>query len=58
MTMQEKKFVKVKCADCENEQVVFLRPTTRISCQVCGATMAEPTGGRADLKGQVTEKLE
>ncbi len=48
-------FVKVKCPDCGNEQVIFLRASTVVKCQVCGATIATPTGGKADIRGEIVE---
>ena len=51
-------FIKVKCADCSNEQVMFWRSNTIVNCQVCGGTLAEPTGGKADLKGELVGVLE
>ncbi|MDG6220552.1 MAG: 30S ribosomal protein S27e [Candidatus Thermoplasmatota archaeon] len=56
--MAESKFVKIKCPDCDNEQIVFTRASSKVSCQVCGATIAEPSGGRAKLKGEITQQLE
>ncbi|MCK4718187.1 MAG: 30S ribosomal protein S27e, partial [Thermoplasmata archaeon] len=41
--MAETRFAKVRCPDCENEQVLFLRAASMVTCQVCGATLAEPT---------------
>ena len=35
-------FVKVRCPDCSNEQVLFWRSNTVVNCQVCGGTL----GGR------------
>ena len=52
------RFLKVKCPDCQSEQVTFNRVTVRVNCQVCGATLVEPTGGLARLKGEVVEQLE
>ena len=49
----ESKFLKVKCPDCQSEQVTFNRATIKVHCQVCGATLSEPTGGVAVLKGEV-----
>jgi small subunit ribosomal protein S27e len=46
------------CPDCENEQVVFGRAATSVSCAVCGHTLAEPTGGKAALEGEVIETVE
>ncbi|MHB8584412.1 MAG: 30S ribosomal protein S27e [Thermoplasmatota archaeon] len=51
------KFVKLKCADCENEQVVFNKAATEVRCLACGAVLAKPTGGLAELKGEVVEEL-
>ncbi len=44
------KFIKVKCDDCENEQVIFEKASSVIVCLVCGRTLAEPTGGKAKIK--------
>lgn len=54
----ESKFRRVKCNDCGNEQVVFLRAATRVPCAVCGAALAEPTGGLAVIKGEVVGPVE
>ena len=51
------KFVKVKCKDCENEQIVFAKAATRVACSVCGASLAEPAGGTAHILGEVTAEL-
>lgn len=51
------KFLNVKCPDCSNEQVIFNKVATEVKCQVCGATLARPRGGKADIRGEVTEVL-
>ena len=52
-------FLKVKCIDCGAETVIFARATTVIGCTVCGATLAQPAGGKARLVGcTVSEQLE
>ncbi len=51
----DKGFVKVKCPDCGNEQIIFLRASTVVKCQVCGATIATPTGGKAEIRGEIGE---
>lgn len=51
-------FVKVRCPDCSNEQVLFWRSNTVVNCQVCGGTLAEPTGGKARLKGELVGVVE
>jgi small subunit ribosomal protein S27e len=52
------KFLKVKCSDCGSEQITFNRAVSRVNCQVCGATLLEPTGGLATVKGEVVGTLE
>lgn len=52
------KFLKVKCPDCNSEQVTFNRATVRVNCQVCGATLLEPAGGLAHIRGEVVDTLE
>ncbi|WP_267642838.1 30S ribosomal protein S27e [Haloarchaeobius amylolyticus] len=51
-------FYKVKCSDCENEQVVFGKASTDVNCAVCGTTLATPTGGKADIPHDVIETVE
>jgi small subunit ribosomal protein S27e len=49
-------FVKVKCSDCGNQQVIFDRASTTITCLICGATIAKPTGGKSQIRGEVVSK--
>jgi len=51
-------FVRVKCPDCGNEQVVFSQATATVHCNICGALLAEPSGGKAKIKGEAVEVLE
>jgi small subunit ribosomal protein S27e len=51
-------FHLVGCPDCENEQVVFEKAARSVACAVCGHTLAKPTGGKADLEGEVLETVE
>jgi len=44
------RFLLVKCADCSSEQIVFERATTTVTCRICGATIASPTGGKAKFR--------
>jgi small subunit ribosomal protein S27e len=50
-------FLKVKCKDCDNEQIVFSRASTEVRCNICGTTLAEPTGGMARIKGDIIGEL-
>ncbi len=52
------RFLKVKCTDCENEQIIFGCASTPVSCLVCGRTLAEPTGGKAFIKTAIVEVME
>lgn len=52
------KFLRVKCPDCGNEQVVFSQVTNVVKCNICSAVLAEPTGGKAAIKGEVVTALE
>ena len=51
-------FLRVKCSDCGNEQVVFDHTTTVVHCNICGATLAEPTGGKSRIKAEIVSRLE
>ncbi len=51
-------FVKVKCDDCGNEQITFARAASAVDCHICGARLAEPTGGYSSFKGEIIEEVE
>lgn len=51
-------FIQVKCAECGNEQITFSHASSIVRCNICGATLAEPTGGKANIKGEITAKFE
>lgn len=53
----ESKFIKIGCAKCRNEQIVFDKASTVIKCLVCGNVLVEPTGGKAHIKTKVIETL-
>lgn len=46
-------FIKVKCEKCKNEQIIFEKAASVVKCLVCDEILAEPTGGKANLKTQV-----
>lgn len=48
------KFLKVVCR-CKNEQIIFNKASSKVKCLVCGAVLAEPTGGKAKIKAKVIE---
>jgi small subunit ribosomal protein S27e len=51
-------FLRVECPDCENEQTLFEKASSEVTCAVCGTTLATPTGGIADLEAEVLEVVE
>lgn len=57
-TMPESKFLKVKCAKCRNEQIIFSKTAMQVKCLVCENVLAQPTGGIADIKGKIIEILD
>ncbi len=52
------KFFRVKCPECDNEQVVFEKASIVVDCVVCGKVLAEPSGGKADVKAEILATLE
>ncbi|MCW3976623.1 30S ribosomal protein S27e [Candidatus Bathyarchaeota archaeon] len=52
------RFLRVKCSDCGNEQIIFSHVTNVVNCNVCGTVIAEPTGGKAVIRGEVVIALE
>jgi small subunit ribosomal protein S27e len=51
-------FLRVKCPKCGNEQLIFSNTVNKVTCNVCGETLAEPTGGKAKIKGEIMAVLE
>ena len=51
-------FLKVKCGDCGNEQVVFGATATRVKCLVCEKTLANSTGGKTKFVAEVLDVLD
>ena len=58
MKQPSSKFIKVRCSDCENEQVLFNKATIPVSCHICGSKLAIPSGGKAKIKGKILEIIE
>jgi len=58
MKQPDSKFIKVRCTDCENEQVLFNKASTIVSCHICGSKLAIPAGGKAKIKAEILEVIE
>jgi small subunit ribosomal protein S27e len=43
-------FTTLTCDECNNEQRVFTKASTTITCLVCDTTLAEPTGSTITIK--------
>ena len=52
------KFIKIRCPECKNEQIMFGKASTIVNCLVCSKVLAEPTGGKSKVKARVLEVLE
>jgi len=52
------RFIKIKCQDCGNEQIVFNKPATTVRCLICGKTLMETRGGLGKINGKILEELE
>jgi small subunit ribosomal protein S27e len=52
------KFIKVRCAKCKNEQIIFGKSASRVKCLVCEAPLSEPRGGKSKIKSRILEVLE
>ena len=52
------KFIKVRCAKCKNEQIIFDHASSIVPCLVCNQEVASHTGGKAKISARVLEVLE
>jgi small subunit ribosomal protein S27e len=52
------KFIKVRCPDCGNEQVIFSHVAMVVRCLVCGRVLAQPTGGKARIAAHIVKILD
>lgn len=50
-------FLLVKCTNCGNEQIVFSHASSVINCKICNTVLAQPSGGKSIIKGQVLRDL-
>jgi small subunit ribosomal protein S27e len=50
-------FYRVRCDECGNEQRVFSHASTTVECLVCTEELATPTGGKAEVNGEIVEEL-
>lgn len=51
------KFIKVRCEKCKNEQNIFSSVSSKVNCLICGEILAEPRGGKSNIKSKLVEFL-
>jgi len=44
------RFLRVRCNDCGNEQMIYSHASSVVKCLVCSKTLAVPSGGKAEIK--------
>ncbi|MGC8600935.1 MAG: 30S ribosomal protein S27e [Thermoprotei archaeon] len=49
-------YVRVKCRDCGAETLIYSHAASVIKCKVCGAVLAQPTGGKARILGEIVKE--
>ena len=47
-------FRKIKCGECDEEQVVFSHNTTEVICNSCGNVLAMTTGSKSRIHGTIS----
>jgi len=52
------RFVRIRCPDCENEQIIFEKASSTINCLVCGSIISKPSGGKAIISAEIIEAFE
>ena len=51
------KFHRVKCSNCENEQILFNRSSIVVHCSECDEALTKSTGGVTIIHGEIIETL-
>ncbi|NHI91602.1 MAG: 30S ribosomal protein S27e [Candidatus Lokiarchaeota archaeon] len=51
------RFLKVKCLDCQAEQVIFGCASSEVKCNTCGKVLAVPRSSKAKIKTQIIAVL-
>ncbi len=51
------RFLRVRCTNCEGEQIVFSHSTHTVKCRTCGNILVDPTGGKAKINGVIVSVL-
>lgn len=51
------RFLRVKCLNCGNQQIIFGCSATDVECVVCGKLLLQSTGGKARILTKILEVL-
>ncbi|TFF87826.1 MAG: 30S ribosomal protein S27e [Promethearchaeota archaeon] len=51
------RFLRVKCLNCGNQQIIFGCAATDVECEICGKTLVQSTGGKARILTKILEVL-
>ena len=51
------RFLRVKCLNCGNQQIVFGCSATDVKCLVCEKVLIQSTGGKARILTKILEVL-
>ncbi|TFG28092.1 MAG: 30S ribosomal protein S27e [Promethearchaeota archaeon] len=51
------RFLRVKCLNCGNQQIIFGCSATDVNCLVCGKILLQSTGGKARILTKILEVL-
>ena len=51
-------FNKVKCHECEEEQIVFSHSTAQVICNSCGNVLSKATGSKAQINGKILDSID
>ncbi|MEM2940327.1 MAG: 30S ribosomal protein S27e [Thermoproteota archaeon] len=49
------RFLKVRCNQCSNEQIIFEKTASNVKCRTCGRTIVKSTGGKGEVLGEIIE---
>jgi small subunit ribosomal protein S27e len=58
MSKVKSNFLKVKCGDCGNQQVVFDHAAYKVEFIICSKTLVQPQGGRSKIVAQIVEVID
>lgn len=51
-------FLQIQCSKCEEKTIVYSHTTSNIYCKSCNELLAERSGGKAKINGNLTGTLD